>query len=78
MSWWELPQRIGRDFNVVQFPSEKSGETRHTSATGDFIFKPFGYPPCKGAFYLVKNNWELQIWSRIDRFLLSGMGRTFF
>jgi len=36
MSWWELSWCIGGDFNVVRFLSEKSGDSKHSSATRDF------------------------------------------
>jgi hypothetical protein len=41
MSWWEMSWCIGGDFNVVQFPSERSSVTGFSAAMekfSDFIF----------------------------------------
>jgi hypothetical protein len=36
MSWWEMPWCFGGDFNVVRYPSEKSGASRYSPAMADF------------------------------------------
>jgi hypothetical protein len=36
MSWWELSWCIGGDFNVVQYPSERSGDSEQSPVMSDF------------------------------------------
>jgi exonuclease III len=38
LSWWDAPCCIGGDFNVVRFPSEKSGMASFHSAMHEFNF----------------------------------------
>jgi hypothetical protein len=41
-SWWVLPWCIGRDFNVICFPAERSSDVRLNTAMlefSDFIFE---------------------------------------
>jgi hypothetical protein len=72
LSCWVLPWCIGGDFNVVRFPSERSGGRHNSSAMrefSDFIFERhlMNLPLTRGVCTWSNN----QSWSRIDRFLVS-------
>ena len=75
ISWWEAPWCIGGDFNVVRFPSEKSGVAAFTASTHDFsdFIGEFGLldTPLEGGKFTWSNNREYVSMSRIDRFLFS-------
>jgi exonuclease III len=72
LSCWVLPWCIGGDFNVIRFPSERSGGKRISSAMrefSDFIFeRSLMDLPLTGGVCTWSNS---QSWSRIDRFLVS-------
>jgi hypothetical protein len=72
MSWWDMLWCFGRDFNVVRFPSERLGVTGFPAAMeefSEFIFvQRFVVIPLQRGQFTWSNN---QVWSKIDRFLLS-------
>jgi hypothetical protein len=72
LSSWVLPWCIGGDFNVIRFPSERSGGRCISSAMGefsDFIFeRGLMDLPLTGGVCTWSNSQSL---SRIDRFLVS-------
>jgi hypothetical protein len=74
-SWWSTPWCLGGDFNVVRFPSERSGADQITSAMNDFSEFIFSMGlrdiQLEGGRYTWSNNRENAAMSRIDRFLYS-------
>ena len=75
ISWWDAPWCIGGDFNVVRFPSEKSGMAVFSPAMNDFsdFISELGLLdlPLEGGLFTWSNNREFPAKSRIDRFLVS-------
>jgi exonuclease III len=75
ISWWDAPWCIGGDFNVVRFPSEKSGMAVLSPAMNDFsdFISELGLLdlPLEGGLFTWSNNREFPAKSRIDRFLIS-------
>jgi hypothetical protein len=37
MSWWEMPWCIRGDFNVIQYPCERSGDVQQSPAMLEFL-----------------------------------------
>lgn len=75
-TWWGIPWCVGGDFNVIRFPSERSGAEHFTPGMidfSDFIFS-LGLMdiPLEGEKFTWSNNRETPAMSRIDRFLYSG------
>jgi hypothetical protein len=72
-SWWDVPWCIGRNLNVVRFPSEKLRGLTFTQAMvgfADFISScGLVDPPLKGGQFTWSNSREKEAMSRIDRFL---------
>ena len=72
---WSMPWCLGGDFNVVQFPSERSGSSPFTSAMIDFsdFISEQGLIdlPLEGGTFTWSNFREVASHSRLDRFLLS-------
>ena len=82
ISWCEAPLSVAGDFNVVRFPSEKSGTACFTFALhefSDFIME-LGLIdiPLFGGNFAWSNNRELASMSRIDRFLYTSDWETYF
>ena len=75
ISWWDAPWCIGGDFNVVRFPSEKSGQGPYSTAMQEFsdFIADFGLldTPLEGGKFTWSNNREVPAMSRLDRFLFS-------
>jgi hypothetical protein len=75
ISWWEMPWCFGGDFNAVRFPSERLGDFEFSAAMeeiSEFIFvQRLVDLPLQGGQFTWYNSQEDQVWSKIDRFLLS-------
>ena len=75
LSWWDAPCCIGGDFNVVRFPSEKSGLVSFNSAMhefNDFISERGLLDiPLESGLFTWSDNRDVPAMSRIDRFLFS-------
>ena len=74
-SWWDVPWCAGGDFNVVRFPSERSGSSNFTSAMHQFSAFIFEQSlidlPLVGESFTWSNSREVASRSRLDKFLLS-------
>ena len=73
-SWWNVPQCIGGDFNMVRFPSERFGSDSFSSAMhefSDFISERLIDLPIKEGTVTWSNSREVASQSRLDKFLLS-------
>ena len=82
ISWWEAPWCVAGDFNVVRFPSEKSGTASFTFAMHEFsdFITELGLIdiPLLGGNFMWSNNRERASMSRIDRFLYNSDWETCF
>jgi exonuclease III len=74
-SWWGVPWCVAGDFNVVRFPSERSGSAGLSTAMmgfSDFITEMGLLDiPLQGGRFTWSNNRTNMSSSRIDRFLIS-------
>ena len=74
-SWWDMPWCVGGDFNVVRFPSERSGSVYFTIAMHQFSAfiseQSHVDLPLVGGTFTWSNSREVASRSRLDRFLLS-------
>ena len=74
-SWWDVPWCAGGVFNVVRFPSERSGSTSFTSAMhrfSTFISELSLIDlPLVGGNFTWSNSREIVSRSRLDKFLMS-------
>ena len=74
-SWWDVPWCAGGDFNVVRFPSERSGSSNFTSAMHRFSAfiseQSLIDLPLVGGRFTWSNTREVASRSRLDRFLVS-------
>jgi exonuclease III len=74
-SWWGVPWCVAGDFNVVRFPSERSGSVGLSTAMmgfSDFITEMGLLDiPLQGGRFTWSNNRAHMSSSRIDRFLIS-------
>jgi hypothetical protein len=63
------------DFNVIQYPSERSANTQHSPNMLEFSEFNFAQSlmdiPLLGGNFTQSNNRDHQSWSKIDKFLLS-------
>lgn len=73
--WWNLPWRIGGDFNVTCFSSERSGEARLCTAMMEFsnfiFYQGLLDLPLVGGSFTWSISQDPPMLSKIDRFLIS-------
>ena len=73
-SWWNV-WCVGGDFNVIRFPSERSGSTSFTAAMREFsnFVSEQGLIdiPFQGGSFTWSNTREVASKARLDRFLFS-------
>ena len=74
-SWWNVPWCVGDDFNVIRFPSERSGSTSFTAAMREFSNfiseQSLIDLPLQGGTFTWSNSREVASKVRLDRFLFS-------
>jgi hypothetical protein len=73
--WWEMLWCFGGDFNLIKFPSKRSGDSSFSAAMekfSEFIFvQGLVDLPLEGGQFTWPNCQEDHVWYRIDRFLSS-------
>lgn len=78
-SKWQKPWCLAGDFNIVRLPNERKGCVHTTPAMSRFSefveANELIDPPLVGGWFTWSNNREDPSLSRIDRFLLSNLGR---
>jgi len=82
MSSWDIPWCLGRDFNIIKFPSQRCTNFGLSLAMGEF-FNFFGSyklvdPPLEGVRFTWSSHEEIPVLTRIDWFRFSADWEEYF